>query len=449
MTDPLLWHRLQFGFLVTYHYLFPQLTMGLALLIVVMNWKALRTGDPAWADAGRFWVRVFGINFAVGVVTGIPMEFQFGTNWARFSQFAGGVVGTTLAMEGMFAFFLESSFLGILLYGEKRVSPRVHFLASVALFVGSWLSGYFIIATNAFMQHPVGYAVGPDGRLELASFWAFVGNPWALWQYAHNMSGAAVTGSFVVAGISAFWLLLGRFREVASRTMRLAVVTAAIASVVQIFPTGDRAGKMVADHQPATLAAMEGLFQTQKGAPIAMIGQPDMDRERLENPIAVPGVLSFLAYGSFGSTVKGLKDIPRDEWPTNVPLVYYAYHVMVGLGTLFIALALLSAFLLWRRRLLDARWLLWAWMLAMPFPFIANTAGWVTAEAGRQPWLVHGLLRTAQGTSQQVGVGDTLFTLLGFAGLYLVVGILFLFLVGREIARGPGGEPHAAAAGRA
>jgi cytochrome d ubiquinol oxidase subunit I len=437
MTDPVLWHRLQFAFTITYHYLFPQLTMGLALLIVVLKWKALRTDDPAWEAAARFWVRIFGINFVVGVVTGIPMEFQFGTNWSRFSEFAGGVVGTTLAMEGMFAFFLESTFLGILLYGENRVSRRAHFAAAVALFLGSWLSGYFITATNAFMQHPVGYAMGADGRLHLSDFRAFVFSTWAFWEYAHVMTAAVVTGSFAMAGISAYWLLLGQHREVAQRCLRISVIAASIATVLQIFPTGDRNGKLVADHQPATLAAMEGLFDSGPYAKLAIIGQPDMKHRRLENPIEVPGLLSFLAYGSFGSTVVGLNDIPPDQWPDNVPLVYYAYHVMVGLGTAFIALALLSLLQIWRGALFRQRWLLWCWMLAIPFPYIATTAGWVTAEAGRQPWIVHGLMRTSQGTSPQVGTGDTLFTLLGFSGLYLVVGILFLFLIGREIAHGP------------
>jgi cytochrome d ubiquinol oxidase subunit I len=437
MTDPVLWHRLQFAFTITYHYLFPQLTMGLALLIVVLKWKALRTDDPAWEAAARFWVRIFGINFVVGVVTGIPMEFQFGTNWSRFSEFAGGVVGTTLAMEGMFAFFLESTFLGILLYGENRVSRRAHFAAAVALFLGSWLSGYFITATNAFMQHPVGYAMGADGRLHLSDFRAFVFSTWAFWEYAHVMTAAVVTGSFAMAGVSAYWLLLGQHREVATRGLRIAVIAASIATVIQIFPTGDRNGKLVADHQPATLAAMEGLFDSGPYAKLAIIGQPDMKNRRLENPIEVPGLLSFLAYGSFGSTVVGLNDIPPHQWPDNVPLVYYAYHVMVGLGTAFIALALFSLLQLWRGALFRQRWLLWCWMLAVPFPYIATTAGWTTAEAGRQPWIVHGLMRTSQGTSPQVGTGDTLFTLLGFSGLYLVVGILFLFLVGREIAHGP------------
>ncbi|HET8725335.1 MAG TPA: cytochrome ubiquinol oxidase subunit I, partial [Anaeromyxobacteraceae bacterium] len=320
-----------------------------------------------------------------------------------------------------------------------RVSPRAHFGAAVALFLGSWLSGYFIVATNAFMQYPVGHVVGPDGRLQLADFWAFVASPWAFWEYAHVMAGAVVTASFAMAGVASYWLLLGRHRDVARLSLRVAVVAASVATVLQAFPTGDRSGKLVADHQPATLAAMEGLFDSGPYAKLAFIGQPNMTDRRLENPVEVPGVLSFLAYGSFGSTVTGLNDIPEDQWPDNVPLVYYAYHVMVGLGTLFIALALLSAFLAWRGGLEGRRWLLWTWMLAVPFPYIATTAGWITAEAGRQPWIVHGLMRTAQGTSPQVGSGDTLFTLIGFSGLYLVVGILSLFLVGREIAHGPPG----------
>jgi cytochrome bd ubiquinol oxidase subunit I len=437
MTDPLFWHRLQFGFTVTYHYLFPQLTMGLALFIVLFKWFALRTKDAHWNAAAVFWAKIFALNFAVGVVTGIPMEFQFGTNWARFSQYAGGVIGTTLAMEGMFAFFLESTFLGIFIYGESRLSPKAHLGSAMALLFGSWLSGYFIIATNAFMQHPVGFVKAADGRLMLSDFWAFLLNPWALWQYAHNMTASVVTAAFVVCGISAFWLLMGQHRETAERCLRVGVVTAAIACVLQLFPTGDQQGRLVADHQPVALAAMEGLFESGPGAELALIGQPDVRRGRLENPIAVPGLLSFLAYGSFGSTVIGLNDVPHEQWPDNMEVTYYAYHVMVGLGTMFIALSLLSALQLYRGKLLQSSWLLWMWMLAIPFPYIANTAGWTTAEMARQPWIVYGLLRTAQGTSLQVGAGNAIFTFIGFCGLYLVVGLLFLYLVGREIAHGP------------
>jgi cytochrome d ubiquinol oxidase subunit I len=442
MGDALFWHRLHFGFTITFHYLFPQLTMGLALLIVLLKGKAYRTGSTAHADAARFWARIFGINFAVGVVTGIPMEFQFGTNWSRFSQYAGGVIGQTLAMEGMFAFFLESTFLGLFLYGEKRLSPRAHLGSAIALWAGSWLSGYFIIATNAFMQHPVGHAVGVNGRLELVDFWAFVLNPWAVWQYLHNMTAAVVTSSFVMAGVGAFWALSRKFPEQATLNVRMGVTAGLIASCLMVFPTGDQQGKMVARHQPAALAAMEGLFESGPNAELAIIGQPDMRHRKLENPVVVPGMLSFLIYGSFGSTVVGLNDIPQDHWPDNIELLYYAYHVMAGLGTLFIALMGLSALQLWRGKLMSSRRLLWALMLAIPFPYIATTAGWTTAELGRQPWLIYELMRTAEGSSPRVSAGNALFTLLGFAGLYLMVGLLFLYLVGREVAHGPGGHPH-------
>ncbi|HZX41902.1 MAG TPA: cytochrome ubiquinol oxidase subunit I [Myxococcaceae bacterium] len=456
MTDALFWHRLHFGFTVTFHYLFPQLTMGLAFLIVLFKWRAFRTGSPLHDEAARFWARIFGLSFAVGVVTGIPLEFQFGTNWARFSQFAGGVIGQTLAMEGVFAFFLESTFLGLFLYGEKRFGPRMHLAAAVALWAGSWLSGYFIIATNAFMQSPVGHTIGPDGRLQLADFWAFVLNPWAIWQYLHNMTASVVTASFVVAGVGAFWSLSSRHPAHASLALRTGVIAGFVACCLLVFPTGDRHGKLLAEKQPATLAAMEGLFVSRPGAELAIIGQPNVPQQRLENPVVVPGMLSFLVYGSFGSTVTGLDAFPPDRWPDNIELLYYAYHVMAGLGTLFIALLGLSAVQLWRRRLETTRPLLWALMLAMPFPYIATTAGWTTAELGRQPWLVYGLMRTAEGTSPRVSAGNTLFTLLGFAGLYLVMGILFLYLVGREIAHGPGGAhgvieaaEHSPSAGRA
>ncbi|HET9157471.1 MAG TPA: cytochrome ubiquinol oxidase subunit I [Myxococcaceae bacterium] len=441
MTDALFWHRLHFGFTVTYHYLFPQLTMGLALLILILKVKAFRSGSALHDEAARFWARVFGVSFAMGVVTGIPLEFQFGTNWSRFSHFAGGVIGQTLAMEGMFAFFLESTFLGLFLYGEKRFGPRMHLASATALWAGSWLSGYFIIATNAFMQHPVGHTVDAAGRLQLADFWAFVLNPWAIWQYLHNMTASVVTASFVVAAVGAFWSLSGRHAQHASLALRTGVVAGLVASCLMVFPTGDRHGKLLAEKQPATLAAMEGLFQSQAGAELAILGQPNVQQRKLENPVVVPGMLSFLVYGSFGSTVTGLDRIPHDQWPDNIELLYYSYHVMAGLGTLFIALMALSAFQLWRGRLEKTRPLLWALMLAMPFPYIATTAGWMTAELGRQPWLVYGLMRTADGTSPRVSAGNTLFTLIGFSGLYLVMGILFLYLVGRDIAHGPGAPP--------
>ncbi len=438
-ADALFWHRLQFAFTIVYHYLFPQLTMGLAFLIVVMKSLALARREPAWDEAARFWIRIFGINFAVGVVTGVPMEFQFGTNWAAFSQFAGKVVGHTLAMEGLFAFFLESSFLALLVWGERRLGPFAHYASAWALFVGSWLSGYFIIATNSFLQHPVGHALLPDGTLHLVDFRAFVLNPWALAAYAHNMTASVVTASFVTAAVGAYYTLRGAHTRQAGRFLRLGVIAGLIAAVVVAFPTGDHQAKLVARHQPAGLAAMEGRFASGPMAEITLIGQPNLRERRLDNPIRVPGMLSFLAFGTFHSNVPGLLTFPEENWPDNIELLYYAFHVMAGLGTLMIALMALAALALVRRRLEQSRRLLWALMLAFPFPYIATTAGWMTTELGRQPWLVYGLMRTADGASPAVHSGAVLFTLIGFCGLYLVLGVLFLFLIAREIAHGPAG----------
>jgi len=440
MDSALLVHRLHFAFTVTFHYLFPQLTMGLAPLIVWLKTMALRRNDQTYNQAARFWARIFGINFVLGVVTGIPMEFQFGTNWSHFSRFAGGVIGQTLAMEGMFAFFLESAFLGLFLYGEKRLSPRAHWWSAVAVFLGSWLSGFFIIATDAFMQYPVGYARAADGSVQLASFWALVLNPWAWWQYAHNMSGAVITGAFVMASVGAFYLLSGRCTEHARIFVKVGVVAALFSTVLQVFPTGDAQGRMVAEHQPATLAGFEALFNSGPGAPLVLIGQPNVIERKIDNPLKIPKALSFLTYRRWEAEVKGLDAFPPELQPDNIPLLYYSYHIMVGLGTILIAIAVVSLFLLWRGKLFGARWMLWILLLTLPFPYIANTAGWMTAELGRQPWLIYGLMLTANGYSKTVSAGNGMFTLLGFMGMYTMLGILFLLLVRQEIENGPAAQ---------
>ncbi len=411
--------------------------MGLAPLIVILKTLAIWKKDERYNRAARFWMKVFGVNFLFGVITGIPMEFQFGTNWAKFSQYAGGVIATTLAMEGVFAFFLESAFLGLFLYGEKRLGQKWHWFAAFMVFVGSWLSAYFIIVTDAWMQHPVGYTIAADGTAHLTSFWALLFNPWVGWQYLHNMGGAVITGAFVMAAVGAFYVLSGRQVEFGRMFLKLGVTTAVIASLFQVFPSGDGQGKMVALHQPVTLAAMEGLFKTEEGAPIAIVGQPNVAERKLDNPILIPRMLSFLTYNRWKAEVRGLDAWPEDQWPDNIPLLYFSYHIMVGLGTIFIAIAVVAAFLLWLGRLYGARWMLWILMLSFPFPYIANTAGWMTAELGRQPWLVYGLMRTSEGFSPLVSAGNGWFTLLGFMGMYAVLSILFLFLIWREIGHGP------------
>jgi len=445
--------RLQFTLTVTYHYLFPVLTMGLALFIAYFKTvsfagreghrlRPLRrtAGQRVTAEgAARFWTKIFGVNFAFGVVTGIPLEFQFGTNWAEFSNYAGGVIGQTLAMEGTFAFFLESVFLGVLLFGTGRVSPRTLWLAAVAVFAGAWVSGWFIIATNAWMQHPVGYSSDGRGGVELDSLGDLLTNPWLPWQYLHNMGGAALTGAFVLAALGAFYLLSDRHHDFARSCLRVGVVAAFVLSVWMIFPTGDRQAKNVFEHQPATFAAMEGLFETEQGAPLVIIGNPDTRKRELESTVEMPRLLSFLTSRNWTERVTGLNDIPENAWPDSVPLVYYAYHIMVGLGTILLLIAALAVVQLWRGRLYDSRPMLWTLMLAFPFTFIANIAGWTTAEVGRQPWVVYGLLRTERGISppESVPAGTALFTLLGFAGLYALISLLFVLFIARIVARGP------------
>jgi cytochrome d ubiquinol oxidase subunit I len=444
--------RLQFTLTVTFHYLFPLLTMGLALLMAylktISHWgrddhrfpllRKTAVEREAYESAARFWAKIFAVNFAVGVVTGIPLEFQFGTNWAKFSNYAGGVIGQALALEGVFAFLFESIFLGLFLLGVGRVTPRVHWLSSLALFVGSWLSGFFIIAANAWMQHPVGY--GGNGKaVHLVSFWRFISNPWLPWQFAHNMSGAAMTGAFVMAAMGAWYMLNARHVQFARVSLTVGVTAALIFSALQIFPTGDQQAANAYKYQPSAFASMEGAFKTEKGAPLVFIGNPNTETRKLESTLAMPKLLSFMTSHHFTSRVTGLDDIPTKDWPNSVPLVYYAYHIMVGLGTLLVALALIATFLLWRGRLYTTRIVLWALMVAFPFVYIANIAGWVTAEAGRQPWIVFGLLRTVEAASpaRSVPAGTGIFTLLGFAGLYLLVAIVYLLLILRIVVRGP------------
>ncbi len=440
MEDALLVSRLQFAFTVTYHYLFPMLTMGLAMLIFVLKSIYMKNGNELYNVSARFWGKIFAVTFVMGVVTGIPLEFQFGTNWAAFSVFSGDIIAQTLAMEGAFAFFLESAFVGLFLFGERRFGQRVHWFSSLMVFLGTWASGYFIIATNAWVQHPVGYRTLENGNIELDDYWAVLLNSWMFPQFAHNMGGAVVCGAFVMAGLGAFYLLSNRHEDYGRIFVKVGVTAGVLASLWMLFPSGHFSSEQVAEHQPAALAAMEGQFETERPAGIVFIGQPDVENRRIDNPIVLPRALSLLIYQNWNAEVKGLEAFPEKNWPDNIPLLYYSYHVMVGLGTIFIAIMVVAAFLLWRRRLYGARWMLWILMLAIPFPFIANTAGWFTAELGRQPWLAYGLFRTSEGVSPLVSSGSVLFTLIGFAGMYLIMGLLYIVLMVREVDHGPEAE---------
>jgi cytochrome bd ubiquinol oxidase subunit I len=434
-VEPVLADRLQFAFTVMFHYLFPIGTMGLAPFVAAYTWKAVCRRDEEAARIARFLTKLFAINFAAGVVSGIPMEFQFGTNWAAFARRSGAVVGQPLSMESVFAFFLESVFLGVLRY--RRRGPPTAFVAWSAVLVaaGSWLSGYFVIATEAWMQHPVGYRIAADGTILLEDIWAVLTSSFLGWQFVHVLTGALVAGSFLVGGTGAYYVLARRDEAVGRRLVRAGSIAGLIFSALAIFPTGDGNGRNVMAIQPVKLAAMEGLFSTRRGAPLAIIGMPDVAGGRLIDPIYVPRLLSFLTYGNFEANVKGLDSYKRDLWPP-VEVTYYSYRVMVGLGTIFVAVAAVAVALLALGRLWQAPLVLWLLMLLMPFPYIANEAGWVVTEVGRQPWIVYGLMRTDVANSPTVGNGETIFTLIGFLGMYLVLGMLVVYLVVREIGIG-------------
>src|SRR3954470_17982888 len=344
MSDHVTVDRWQFTLTVMFHYLFPILTMGLSLFMLWLvtvsilggegrRIPALRTSlreREAHERAAQFWAKIFAVNFGVGVVTGIPLEFQFGTNWAGFSNFAGGVIGQTLAMEGVFAFFAESVFIGLFLAGRGRIGPRLRWLSAFMVWAGAWISGFFIIATNAWMQHPVAYTM-QNGRAQLDSFWGLLTNPWVGWQYAHNMSGAAISGAFCLAAAGSFYALQGKHLEFSRICLRVGVIGALIFTVLQIFPTGDRHAQQVARYQPSAFAAAEGLFETQKGAPLVIIGNPNTEQRTLDSTIALPHFLSLLTSRRWNERLVGLDQIPTNRWPDSVPLVYYAYHIMVGL----------------------------------------------------------------------------------------------------------------------
>jgi cytochrome bd ubiquinol oxidase subunit I len=339
----------------------------------------------------------------------------------------------------VFAFFLESTFLYLFLFGESKMAPRTHFMTAFLVMSGSWLSGFFIIVTNAFMQHPTGHAVGDDGIIRLASIADYLTNPWAFAAYAHTMTGSVVTASVVVAATGAFYFLQKQHVAHAKVFLRVGAIAGAIATVMMALPTGDLQARLLARHQPIAFAAMEGHFHTEDGAALTLVGQPDVDRLELDNPIRIPRALSFMTHQRWDARIEGLTAFDRSLWPDNVALLYYSYHVMVGLGTMLMALMVFSAFLLRRERLFHsrARPLLWALMLSVPLPYIANTAGWMTAELGRQPWLVYGIMRTEKGYSANVSAGNALFTLLGFMGIYALLSLLFVFVAHRIVTQGP------------
>lgn len=432
--DAVLLARIQFAMTVGFHFLFPPVTIGLAWIIVVIEYLHLRNGQEIYRAMSTFWVKILGLIFAVGVATGITMEFQFGTNWSNYSRFVGDIFGAPLAAEGILAFFLESTFLGVLLLGRERVSKRVYWLSSLLVAFGSTLSGLWIIIANSWQQTPAGYQI-VNGKAQLTDFWAAAFNPSTLPRFTHTITASLITGAFFVAAVSAWYLLKGRHLEFARRSLTIAVVFAAVFSLTELG-LGHLHSVQVWETQPVKMAAFEGLFQTEKGAGLALFGFPDAGQQTTHLKVAVPYMLSLLLGFDPNTEVRGLSTFPREEWP---PLMetFQSYHVMIALGTYFILVSWLGLYLLYRKRLFESKGYLKLLFYSFPLPWIACEFGWMAAEIGRQPWVVFGQLKTADAASVVVPAGQIMFTIVMFALIYSLLLALLVYLLVHEIKRGP------------
>ncbi|MDM8528557.1 cytochrome ubiquinol oxidase subunit I [Anaerolineales bacterium HSG24] len=435
--DSLLLSRFQFAFTIMFHYLFPPLTIGLGVILVGIEGMYLKTKDPQYEAMAKFWTKIFAITFAMGVVTGIVMEFEFGTNWAAYSRYVGDVFGSALAAEGIFAFFLESGFLAILVFGWDKVSSRMHFFATVMVSLGSIFSSIWIVVANSWMQTPTGYVIVGEGltaRAEITSFWAVVFNPSTIPRLLHVWDGALILGGFFVLSISSYYILKERHLNFAYKTFKIALVITTIASLLALG-TGHLQADNVAHYQPAKLAAYEGHYQTGSGT-LYLFGFPSDEDQTVSFGLGIPGGLSFLIHWSFTEPVVGLTDFPPDEWP-NVAVVFQTYHIMVALGMFFIALTLSGCFFWWRGSLFQQRWLLQIYVFAVGGAVLANQLGWVSAEMGRQPWIVYGLLRTDEAVSESITAGMVMSSIIMFGLIYLLLFVIWIYVLNNKIQHGP------------
>ena len=424
--------RLQFAAATMFHFLFVPLTLGLSVMVAYMETKYVRTGDRLYLSMTKFWGKLFLINFAVGVVTGITLEFQFGTNWSRYSEYVGDIFGSILAIEATTSFFLESTLLGVWIFGWKKLSKKAHAIVMWLVAIAGTLSSVWILLANGWMQHPVGYVLR-NGRAELDSFWAVVTNKFGILEFLHTVSGAYVLSAFFVMGISAYHLLKKQHIEFFTRSFKIALIFG-LASSIFVAAIGDTHGVHVSEVQPAKLAAMESHWETATRAPIHLFAIPDEENERNLIEIgSIPGLLSLLGFHDINAEVTGLRDIPRDERPP-VLITFISFRVMVGLGTLFILLTIYGWFK--RNRLLESRNYLKVMLFAIPLPYIAIELGWVLAEVGRQPWIVYGLMRTSDAASP-IDVSQVLFSLIGFIVVYGLLGAIGFYLIATNAKKGP------------
>lgn len=430
--------RIQFAFTIAFHYIYPPLSIGLGIIMVIMEGMYLKTKDKFYENMTRFWVKAFALTFAIGVATGIVMEFEFGTNWATYSRYVGDVFGSALAAEGIFAFFLESGFLAVLVFGWDKVGPKMHFFSTLMVSLGSMFSAVWIVIANSWMQTPAGFHIvgeGMDARAEITDFWELVFNPSSMERLSHVLSGCWLAGAFLVISVSAYYLLKDRHIRFAKSSIKIALVIAVAASLFQLF-TGHQSAVGVSKNQPTKLAAMEAVYDTRDNAPLYLFGWVNDDEQKVNFGLAIPGMLSYLIGFSTDTKVTGLNDFPEDEHPP-VNIVFQAYHLMVAIGFALIAISILGAFYWWRGKLFKQKWLLWIFVFSVLLPQMANQVGWITAEVGRQPWIVYGLMRTSEGLSKAVDAGQVWFSLILFTIIYIFLFLLFIYLLNEKIKHGP------------
>jgi cytochrome d ubiquinol oxidase subunit I len=435
--DALFLSRIQFALNICFHYLYPPISIGLGLMLVVMEGLYLKTKDVRYKEMTQFWIRIFALTFALGVATGLVQTFAFGTNWARYSRFVGDVFGSALASEGIFAFFLESGFLGILLFGADRVGPKLHYFATICVCLGAHFSALWIVVANSWMQTPAGFHIvdtplGP--RAEVTQFWEMVFNPSTLDRLSHVLIACWLTGAFFVISVAAYYLLKKRHESVAKPMMGIGLTVAMISLVLQLM-SGDSSAELVAKYQPSKFAALEGVYKTAPSTPISVFGWVDPKEEKVHS-LKIPGGLSFLTHGDFKTPVEGLDKIPRDEWP-NVPLTFQTYHIMVMMWALMFLIALLGLYYRYRNTLENKKWLLWSMVFSVLMPHIAQQCGWICAEVGRQPWIVYKVLRTSDGVSKTIAAGQVFGSITMFVMIYILLFALFIFLLDRKIKHGP------------
>lgn len=435
--------RIQFAFTIAFHYIYPPLSIGLGLLMVIFESLYIKTKNTEYHTLAKFWTKIFALTFGIGVVTGIVMEFEFGTNWATYSRYVGDVFGSALAAEGIFAFALESGFLGILLFGWNRVKPWVHLVSTIGVFFGSMFSAVWIVVANSWQQTPAGYHIVGEGfnaRAEITDFWAMVFNPSSVERLTHVWLGAFLSGAFLVLSVHAYYILKGRYVDISKKAFKIALVVATVFSLGQLL-TGHKSAEGVAKNQPAKLAALEGHFEASAPADMYLFGWVDKENQEVTG-IKIPGGLSFLLDYNFDTPVTGLNAFPEDERPSQINAIFQFYHIMIAIGMTLIGLSLFAVFLWYKGKLFNYRWLLWVFVFAALLPQIANQVGWFAAEMGRQPWVVYGLLRTSEAFSQAVSANQIVFSLILFLLVYALLFVLFVYLLNKKIHLGPYDESH-------